>query len=139
MVGWVHVMEPAKFENWLASAAVDGSPANNGRKLFLKKQCIACHHSGPGNEGPLLEEIYNKRVPLENGTTVLVTDDYIRESILYPEAKIAAGYKPIMPSFKGQITEAEILDLIAFIRTLKSGETPPRTEMTPRPEKAPPK
>jgi cytochrome c oxidase subunit 2 len=139
MVGWVYVMEPAKFETWLAAPSVDGSPANRGRKLFLKLQCIACHHTGPGNRAPILEEIYNKRVPLADGSSVLVTEDYLRESILYPDAKIAAGYQPIMPSFKGQVSEPDLLDLIAFIKLLKAGETPPRTEQTPAPEVAPPK
>src|SRR5262249_45362844 len=136
MVGWVTVLEPPKFQRWLESTRVDNSLATEGRKLFQQLQCIACH--ARGGRGPLLENLYPTDVPLEGGGTAYFDEDYIRESILYPGKKIAAGYRDIMPNFRGQLKEQELTQLIAFIRSLGTGDTPPRTEDTPPPTVAPP-
>jgi cytochrome c oxidase subunit 2 len=69
--------------------------------------------------------VYGSRVQLSNGQTVLADDPYIRESILNPNAKIVAGYKPnIMPSFQGQISEEGILQLVVYIKSLGTGNAP---------------
>src|SRR5262245_7299242 len=132
MKGWVHVMEPAEFEAWLRSTA-EGSLALAGEKLFKKLKCISCHGRGGQNLAPLLENVAGSDVRLDNGKVVLANDDYLRQSILDPRAKIVAGHQPIMPTFKGQVTEEEVRALIAFIRTLGPGDTPPRVEQTPPP------
>ncbi len=136
MVGWVTVLESPKFQEWLQSNRVDNSPATEGRKLFQQLQCISCHTRG--GRGPILENLYHTDVPLEGGGTAYFDEDYIRESILYPGKKIAAGYKDIMPSFRGQLRERDLSALIAFIRSLRDGDTPPRNEETPAPPVAPP-
>ncbi|HVG91265.1 MAG TPA: c-type cytochrome, partial [Alphaproteobacteria bacterium] len=51
-------------------------------------------------------------------------DAYIRESILQPNAKIVAGYQPLMPTFQGQLTEEQIIALTAYIKSLKSQPVP---------------
>jgi cytochrome c oxidase subunit 2 len=135
MVGKIVVMEPARYETWLTTEA-DDSLASEGRKLFLKLQCITCHNREAQNRAPLLEDIYNQRVPLKSGGSVVADYGYLRESILNPDAKIVAGYEPIMPSYKGQVNEVELLQVITFIRSLKAGDTPPRVESTEPPEKA---
>jgi cytochrome c oxidase subunit 2 len=132
MVGQVVVMERAEYEEWLARKP-DGSLAKQGRQLFSKLECITCHHAGAGGRAPLLEGLYNSLVTLDDGREVRADDTYIRESILYPSAKVRAGYKPIMPTFKGQITEDELIRILAFLKSLKRGETPPRVEETPAP------
>jgi cytochrome c oxidase subunit 2 len=136
MEGWVEVMEPADYEVWLTQHA-EGSPALEGGKLFRKLKCISCHHVESGL-APLLENVYGNTVPLDGGSTVVADREYLRESILNPKAKVVAGFKPIMPSFRDQVTEEEILQLIAFIRSLKTGQTPNRVEET-RPPIADPK
>ena len=73
--------------------------ALRGRQLFLKYQCIACHSGDSKAHAPLLEDLYGKQVSLDDGRTVEANDDYIRESIREPKAKIVSGYKPIMPAF----------------------------------------
>ncbi len=70
---------------------------------------------------------------LQDGRTVLADDGYIRESILKPRAKIVAGWQPIMPSFEGQASEEELIQLIAYIKSLRPGETPDRTEQAAPP------
>jgi cytochrome c oxidase subunit 2 len=112
--------------------------ATRGRQLFLKHQCIACHgvnNSGAQGRAPSLEQLYLKRVPLQDGRTVVADDDYLRESIRSPRAKIVAGYRPIMPEFPPeQLDEAELQDLVAYVKSLKLGDTPTRNERTPAPE-----
>jgi cytochrome c oxidase subunit 2 len=137
MVGEVIVMEPAEYDNWLNDHA-EGSLALEGRKIFLQYRCISCHSATGEARAPSLEELYGRRVPLRDGRNVLADDNYIRESILNPGAKIVAGYEDIMPTFRGQLGEEEILKLIAFIRSLGRGQTPPRVEESPAPVTTPP-
>lgn len=132
MVGWIEVMEPSRFQTWLTSGS-DTSPATRGRQLFLKLQCVACHNRESQAHGPLLEDLAGNVVPLQDGRTVRADDGYLRESILRPEAKIVAGFQPIMPSFEGQLDETEIFELLAFIKSLKAGQMPLRNEDTAPP------
>jgi cytochrome c oxidase subunit 2 len=69
--------------------------------------------------------VYGSRVQLTGGQTILADDAYIRESILNPNAKIVAGYRPdIMPTFQGQITEEQLLQLIVYVKSLAITNTP---------------
>jgi cytochrome c oxidase subunit 2 len=134
MIGEVIVMEKEAFRTWLESG-VDGSMAVAGRKLFQKLQCVTCHSADAQARAPVLEDLYGKTVHLRDGKTVLADDAYIREKILNPDAKNVAGFRQIMPSFKGQVDEEEIRQLIAFIRYLRPGQTPKRNEDAEPPEK----
>ena len=137
MIGRVIVMEPVDYENWLHLHA-EGSMALEGRKVFLKYRCLSCHSADPNARAPVLEELYGKRVQLQDGRTVIADDDYIRESIYDPGAKIVAGWQNLMPTFRGQVSPEEINQLIAYFRSLKRGETPPRVEEFPPPATTPP-
>jgi cytochrome c oxidase subunit 2 len=137
MVGTVTVMEPAEYQRWLHLRA-EGSLALEGRKTFLKYRCLSCHSADEHARAPVLEELYGKPVRLRDGRTVLADEGYLRESILDPGAKIVAGYEDIMPTFRGQVSEDEIIALIAFIRALPRGGTPPRVESYPPPTTTPP-
>lgn len=136
MIGTVHVMEPAAYQAWLNSRA-EGSLALEGRKTFLKYRCISCHSADEHARAPVLEELYGSRVQLNNGQSVIADEAYIREHILYPGRKVVAGWEPIMPTFKGQVSEEEIVELIAFLRSLKRGRTPVRVESYPPPAQTP--
>ncbi|MFL5338543.1 MAG: cytochrome c oxidase subunit II [Gemmataceae bacterium] len=133
MVGQVIVQEPDEFQRWLSGQA-EGSMALEGRKLFQKLQCVTCHSADSGARAPVLEDLYRRRVPLQGGGSAVADEDYIRESILKPEAKIVDGFRPIMPTYQGQVSEDELLQLIAFIKALKPGQTPPRVEESAPPE-----
>ena len=85
----------------------------------------------------MLEGLYLRTVPLRNGRTVLADDAYLRESILYPEAKVVQGWEPIMPTFKGQAEEEDLIKLLAYIKSLKPGQTPVRNEEASPPLDAP--
>lgn len=136
MIGTVTVMAPAEYERWQSGRA-EGSLALQGRKLFLKLQCITCHSADARARAPVLERLYARPVALRDGRTVLADDAYLRESVLYPAAKVVQGFEPIMPTFKGQVGEEELIELIAYIKSLRPGETPVRTEEAPPPLGAP--
>ncbi len=132
MVGQVIAMEPEEYAKWLQSRA-EGSLGLQGRKTFLKYRCDSCHSADAVARAPVLEGLYGRPVALDDGRIVTADENYLRESILYPSAKIVAGFENIMPSFKGQVSEEEIIELIAFLKALKSGETPQRVESIRRP------
>jgi len=117
MGGYVEVMEPAAYQQWLAGGAFD-SPAAQGQKLFQDRGCATCHQQEQQGRGPMLQGLFGKQQVLQTGETVTVDEAYIRESIINPQAKIAAGFQPIMPTYKGQLSEDQILQLVAYIRSL---------------------
>jgi len=119
MRGEVIVMEPTEYEQWLSGGIRGGTMAQSGAKLYDQLACITCHGTG---KGPPLTGIYGKPVKLSDGKTVVADDAYLRESVLYPSAKIVEGYTPIMPTFKGQVTEEQLLQLIAYIKSLSPQE-----------------
>jgi cytochrome c oxidase subunit 2 len=122
MVGWVEVMEPTEYQRWLAGGA-EGSLASQGEKLFQKYACNTCHMDTAGARGPILAGAYGKMQPLAGGGSVLFDDNYIRESILNPQAKVAAGFQPIMPTFQGQVSEEDLLRLLAYVKSLPAPQS----------------
>ncbi len=124
MVGWVDVMEPREYAKWASGGGGQGSLAEQGQALFQQFGCATCHLLDQQGRCPILRGIYNKPVQLTDGRTVIADDAYLRESILDPNAKIVAGFQPdVMPHFKGQVTEENVIQLIAYIKSL-SPSTP---------------
>ena len=121
MKGEVFVMEPTAYEQWLSGGIRGETMPEAGAKLYDQLACITCHGTG---KGPSLNGVYGKPVKLNDGTTVMADDAYLRESVLYPSAKIVQGYRPIMPTFKGQVTEEQLLQLIAYIKSLSPPAVP---------------
>jgi cytochrome c oxidase subunit 2 len=119
MIGTVHVMEPQDYERWLSGSLGDEPPAEAGRKLFESLRCDSCHKDAPDARGPSLHGIFGTQVALADGGMALVNEEYVRESILRPMQRVTKGYEPVMPSFDGQIGEEEILQIIAYLKTLK--------------------
>ncbi|MEZ5426337.1 MAG: cytochrome c oxidase subunit II [Pyrinomonadaceae bacterium] len=123
MGGWVYVMEQKDFDNWLSGNVSGQTPIEAGKDLFENKLgCATCHQGGKDQRGAVLEGIYGKEVKLTNGQTVTADDEYIRNSILNPGGQVVEGYQPIMPTFKGQVTEEQLVQLVAYIKSL-SGVT----------------
>ena len=117
MIGKVIVQEPSDYQAWLGGGTKE-PPAAAGQKLFASLACNTCHYEKSGGRGPTLVGVYGTDVKLDNGTTVKVDDAYIRESILNPMAKVVATYQPVMPTFQGQVSEEQIANLIAYIRSI---------------------
>ncbi|MBA3786236.1 MAG: cytochrome c oxidase subunit II [Acidobacteria bacterium] len=123
MGGWIYVMEQRDFDNWLSGNVSGQTPVQAGQDLFQNKLgCASCHAGGASQRGAKLEGIYGKDIKLTNGQTVKADDEYIRNSILNPSGQIVEGFQPIMPTFKGQVTEEQLISLVAYIKSL-SGST----------------
>jgi cytochrome c oxidase subunit 2 len=121
MGGWVVVMEPTEFDNWLSGNVGTQSAATTGHQLFQTLGCASCHgNNGEGGRGPALLGVFNSQVQLGAGQTVRGDESYIRESILNPQAKIVAGYGPVMPTFQGVVNEEQMVQLIAYLKSLGS-------------------
>lgn len=118
MGGFVYVMEPADYENWLGGGASAMTPAEAGEKLFAQFGCNTCHREDDLARGPSLTGLYGEPVKLASGQMIKADDTYLRESILKPNAKMVQGFQKIMPTFQGLITEEGVLQIIAYIKTL---------------------
>jgi cytochrome c oxidase subunit 2 len=134
MIGTVYVMSPDDYEAWLSGTPADTAPTVAGEKLFYQYACNTCH----GIRGPTLAGVYGapRQVHVDGQLkTVQADEEYIRESILDPRAKIVVGFPPLMPTYAGQLTEEQVMDLVAYIKTLKNAsagpETPPGAPSAP--------
>ncbi len=127
MTGTVHVMTPADYQAWLEGSVRGEPPELAGRRLFERFRCTSCHEQqGATPRGPLLADVFGRPVPLVGGGTVVADESYIRESILRPQARVVAGFQPIMPSYSGQLDEDALLELMAYVKSLtKITETTP--------------
>ncbi|MBZ5571905.1 MAG: cytochrome c oxidase subunit II [Acidobacteriia bacterium] len=118
MIGQVVVMEPAKYEAWLAGGTTSGSLASNGESIFQQLGCSTCHRSDTQGRGPNLAGVFGKPVQLEDGRIVVADENYLRESITSPSAKVVSGFKPIMPVFQGLVSEEQLNALVAYVKSL---------------------
>ena len=118
MIGEVVVMEATAYQAWLANGGTTASMSANGKELFSQLGCATCHRFDTQGRGPNLVGIFGKLVQLNDGRTVMADENYIRESILNPQAKIVAGFQPIMPTFQGQVTEESLGALVSYVKSL---------------------
>ena len=118
MIGSIVAMEPGDFEAWLGGGRTQDSPVAAGAKLFTDLACITCHRQNAEGRGPVLTNLFGHQVELQGGAKVVADEAYVRESILNPQAKVVNGFQPIMPTFQGLVTEEQLLQLIAYVRSL---------------------
>ena len=119
MIGDVVAMEPQEYEAWLAGGGMMAAGAANGEQLFKDLACVTCHTSDGKGRGPSLVNVAGSTVKLTDGRSVVADDTYLRESILNSQAKIVAGYQPLMPVFQGIVSEEQVMALIAHIKGMK--------------------
>ncbi len=123
MIGRVRVLGEYEFDQWIQEGAGAGegvSPAEYGKQLYTSKACVTCHRiDGVPHTGPSFLGIYGEAQKMADGSSVTVDENYIRESILHPQAKIVAGFQPVMPTYQGLLDDRQIDALIAFIKSLK--------------------
>src|SRR5260370_2466402 len=128
MIGSVIVMEPREFDNWLSGNAGNQTPAVAGPQLFQSLGCVSCHGANrEGGRGPALAGLYGRQTLLRTGASIRADEAYIRESIVNPQAKMVAGFGPIMPTFQGQVSEDQLVQLLAFIKSLHIVNAQPAT------------
>jgi cytochrome c oxidase subunit 2 len=126
MGGFITVMEPADYQRWLTTGNVQQSYQASGEQLFRELGCTGCHGANSNVRAPNLEGLYGKpkavQLPDEGNRTRVITADnrYIHDAIILPEKEIAAGYKPIMPTYRNRVSEEDVLKLIDYIRSLST-------------------
>jgi cytochrome c oxidase subunit 2 len=120
MVGRVVVMEPAEYQAWLSGTSGGGSLTARGERLFSDLACNTCHLSDGRGRGPSLVNKFGASESLATGAAVSIDEAYVRESILTPQAKIVAGYQPLMPTFQGLVSEENVMALIEYVKSLQA-------------------
>ncbi|TYP92668.1 cytochrome c oxidase subunit 2 [Fodinibius salinus] len=126
MLGEVIVHSQEEFETWLANNSGGGSkpedlaPEEWGKQLAKEYACTTCHSpSGEKLTGPTWKGKFDSQEQLSDGSSVTVDENYIRESILEPNAKVVKGYPAVMNTYQGQLNEEQISAIIEYIKTLK--------------------
>ena len=139
MRGEIVAVRQDEFDDWLseqrrgiasrqdmAPTSIEHQPAvesmaEQGRQLAVRFACVKCHSiDGTPHIGPTWLDLYHRKEKLTNGTEILVDEGYMTESMMDPQAKIVAGFGPVMPTFQGRLTAPEAAALIEFIKTLRS-------------------
>jgi len=145
MGGRVVALSLSDYQRWLTTPGevilpdgspgtpVDGGAANApanidpmafaGGQLFTSLGCVGCHRMDGTGQGPSLQGIFGEQQAIEGGESVVVDENYIRNSILNPQAQIVAGYPPIMPSYEGQLSDDQLNQLVAYVKSLTDGAT----------------
>jgi cytochrome c oxidase subunit 2 len=121
MIGEVIAMPPQDYEAWLATGrgTTTATSVESGERLFSDLSCTTCHKADSTGRGPSLVGLYGSTVQLTNGSKAVADEAYLRESIMNSQANIVAGYMPNMPAFQGQISEENLMQLVAYIKSLK--------------------
>jgi cytochrome c oxidase subunit 2 len=121
MIGSVIAMEPAAFQAWLAGGPEGGAAVpvvTAGEAVFQAQGCPSCHSGDSSARGPALAGLFGSTVRLRDGRAVVADDAYLRESIVRPQAKVVAGYEPLMPTYEGLIGEEDLMRLVAYVKSL---------------------
>jgi cytochrome c oxidase subunit 2 len=120
MIGRVLVMEPSDFDRWLALSDTAGSMAAKGAARFRQFGCSGCHGPSANVHAPRLEGLFGKPVQLQDGRTVIADERFLRDSVFMPNKEVPANYEAIMPSFRGQIDEEQMLEIIEYLKSTES-------------------
>jgi cytochrome c oxidase subunit 2 len=119
MIGQVIAMEEQDYQAWLAGGRSTGTAVENGERLFTDLSCNTCHREDSTGRGPSLIGVFGTEVELRGGRRVTADENYLRESIMNSQARVVDGFQPIMPTFQGMVSEENLMQLIAYIKTLK--------------------
>ena len=140
MIGSIIVMEPAQYEAWMGGSS-NGPLSVAGEKIFAELGCSTCHRSDTQGRGPNLQGVFGKPVLLQDGRTVTADENYLRESILDPGAKLVSGFKPVMPTFQGLVSDEQLNALVAYVKSLSpaQGAAPATPAVAVPPNQAPAK
>lgn len=118
MAAVLRVMPRKDYEEWLAGQGSSGDPVIDGERVYTGK-CATCHSvDGSSNIGPSWKDLYGNTREFNDGSSLVADDNYIRESILNPGAKIVKGYQNQMTSFQGVLSDEDIAHIIAYMKTI---------------------
>lgn len=122
MLAKMRVVSEAEYERWVNDKGGGAKPADLGRQVFTVKACASCHSlDGSPRVGPTFLNLYGRKTKCINGEEFIADDEYLRRSILNAQANIVEGFPSPspMPMFEGQLTQDDVSNLIAFIKTVK--------------------
>jgi cytochrome c oxidase subunit 2 len=122
MIGWIHVMAPEDYSAWLAGGTRGETMTQAGERLFTQYGCATCHVPDGTGRGPSLVGQYGKPQKLRDGQALVVDEAFLRKAITQPNSMPIPNYAPVMPSFQGQLNEEQILQLIAYVKSLGGEE-----------------
>jgi cytochrome c oxidase subunit 2 len=123
MIGRVVAMEPAAFQAWLAGAEPSGATVpvvEAGAALFAAQGCASCHAPGVHARAPELQGLFGTTVQFRDGSAAVADENYLRESIVDAGKRVVAGFDPIMPTYQGLLSEEQILQLVAYLKSLQT-------------------
>jgi cytochrome c oxidase subunit 2 len=122
MTGQIVIMPPAAYARWVGATPGSQGLAQEGEALFRSFGCSGCHASASSVRAPDLHGLFGRSVHLSDGRTVVADEAYLRDSILQPRRDVVVGFQPIMPSFKGTISDSQMIRLIAYLKSLSAGK-----------------
>ena len=138
MIGEVTAMLPEDYKRWTEQSTSGMSLAQNGERIFASMGCNACHSGNPAARGPNLAGVYGSKIQLANGSVQLADEAFIRDTILNPSQHVPAGFAPIMPTYKGQISEDGLIDLVEYLKQLNTNYRVQQTQTTSASDQAAP-
>jgi cytochrome c oxidase subunit 2 len=120
MAGRLVIVSPQDYSRWTAAQPQADDLAHQGAALFRSLGCSGCHTPGSTVHAPDLHGLYGRSVHLADGRTVTADEAYLRDSILLPDKDVVAGFAPIMPSFSGTVSESQVIQLVAYLKSLST-------------------
>ena len=116
-------MSPTDYAQWLRDNSGNKSMAESGQELFARLGCDTCHLADGTGSGPALQGRFGKQVTLRDGQTRVMDDAYVRQSILNPSSLPLPNYRPVMPTFQGQVRRGAdpAIDCLPQVDRLQKG------------------
>jgi cytochrome c oxidase subunit II len=118
MAGRLVIASPEEYARWTAAQPQGDDLAHQGEALFRSLGCSGCHSPTSSVHAPDLQGIYGNPVQIADGRTVMADEAYLRDCIVLPDKYRVAGFPPIMPNFSGIVSEGQIVELVAYIKSL---------------------
>jgi cytochrome c oxidase subunit II len=119
------VLTDEQYAKWLEGAP-GGDLVAQGREVALHHACISCHSlDGQSYIGPSWAGLYGSEVKMSDGRVLKADEEYLTRSMMDPQADVVAGYKGVMPSYRGTLAEPEVAALVEFIQSLRSAPIEP--------------
>lgn len=119
MIGTIEVMRQEDFQQWIEAQRATQPMKSSGKEVFARLGCDSCHSSTDTPLGPSLHNVYQRKTSLKGGGSIIADESYLRESILNPADRIVHGYQSTMPTYRGQISDEQLNELIEYIKSLK--------------------
>ncbi len=118
MAGSLVIMPPQDYARWTAAQPQGDDLAHQGEALFHALGCSGCHTPGSTVHAPDLHGVYGRAVHLADGRVLTADEAYLHDCIVLPEKNRVAGFPPLMPNFTASVTEGQVVELVAYLKSL---------------------